>query len=77
MEDLIIGAMIIVSVVCYTVYKIDCNHMNKPKNDYPTGGFTNYRSIGKPKIPKGERMPPGRLSLKPEKAPIPPRKDCE
>lgn len=40
MEDLIIGTMFIVTVICYTVYKIDCNHVKNPKNnDYPTGGL--------------------------------------
>lgn len=77
MENLILGLIIMTAIICYTVYKIDCNHVNKPKNDYPTGGFTDYRSLGKPKIPKGERVPPGRCSRKPEKAPIPPRKDSE
>lgn len=62
MEDLIIGAMFIVTVICYTVYKIDCNHVNKRKNNYPTDGCNNYRSLGKPKISKGERVPPGRPS---------------
>jgi hypothetical protein len=40
MEDLIIATMFIVTVICYTVYKIDCNHVNKSKNNYPTGGLT-------------------------------------
>lgn len=77
MEDLIFGLIIITAIICYTVYKIDCNHVNKPKNNYPTGGCNNYRSLKKSKIPKGERIPPGRCSRKPEKAPIPPRKDSE
>lgn len=93
MENLIFGLIIITAIICCTVYKIDYNHVNKPKNNYPTGGLVrtdyetkspdrtqradNYRSLGKPKIPKGERVPPGRCSRKPEKAPIPPRKDSE
>ncbi|GEQ06996.1 hypothetical protein EKQ61_11155 [Staphylococcus gallinarum] len=32
MEDLIIGTMFIVTVICYTVYKIDCNHVKKNKH---------------------------------------------
>lgn len=58
MENLILGLIIMTAIICYTVYKIDCNHVNKAKNNYPTGGFTDYRSLGKPKIPKGERVPP-------------------
>lgn len=93
MEELIVGLIIITAIICYTVYKIDCNHVNKPKNNYPTGGLTrtdyetkspdptkwvdNYRSLRKPKMPKGERVPPGRCSRKSEKAPIPPKKDSE
>ena len=77
MEDILFTIVIIVAIICYTIYKIDCNHVNNPKNSHPTGGFTDYRSLGKPKIPKGERVPPGRCSRKPEKAPIPPRKDSE
>lgn len=39
MENLIFGLIIITAIICYTVYKIDCNHVKKPKNDYPTGGL--------------------------------------
>lgn len=78
MGELIFGLIIITAIICYTFYKIDCNHVNKPKNDYPIGGLMrtdyetkspdptqwadNYRSLRKPKIPKGERLPPGRPS---------------
>ncbi|AVQ35784.1 hypothetical protein [Staphylococcus kloosii] len=57
MENLIVGAMFIVTVICYTVYKIDCNHVNKPKNNYPTGGLSNHRSLEKPKKAKGTKIP--------------------
>ncbi len=79
MEDLIFGLIIITAIICYTVYKIDCNHVNKPKNNHPTGGLTrtdceskspdptkwldNYRSISKP-VPNRNKA-------------IPPRKDSE
>lgn len=40
MGDILFTIVLIVSIICYTVYKIDCNHVNKPKNNYPTGGLT-------------------------------------
>lgn len=56
MEDLIIGTMFIVTVICYTVYKIDCNHVNKAKNnDYPIGGLQKQSEQGKALIPPGTR----------------------
>ena len=35
MESLIIGLIIITTIICYTVCKVGCNHVNK----YPTGGL--------------------------------------
>lgn len=40
MGDILFTIILIVSIICYTVYKIDCNHVNKPKNNYHTGGLT-------------------------------------
>ncbi|MCA2501764.1 MULTISPECIES: hypothetical protein [Staphylococcus] len=81
MEDLIIGAMFIVTVICYTVYKIDCNHVNKGKNNYPTDGLTRNDYDSKSSSPTqwldNYKEESGRLSPKQEKAPKPPRKDSE
>lgn len=79
MGDILFTIVLIVIIICYTVYKIDCNHVNKSKNNYPTGGLTrtdyesksldptqwvnNYRSISK--------LVPNRNKA------IPPRKDSE
>lgn len=79
MGDILFTIILIVSIICYTVYKIDCNHVNKHKNNYHTGGLTrtdyeskspdpaqwvdNYRSISKP-VPNRNKA-------------IPPRKDSE
>lgn len=74
MEDILFTIILIVSIICYTVYKIDCNHVNKAKNNYYNGGLTNpetkhpdpnlikwldhHRSLAKPKKDKGTRVPP-------------------
>lgn len=74
MEDILFTIILIVSIICYTVYKIGCNHVNKTKNNYYTGGLTNletkqpdpnlikwldhHRSLVKPKKDKGTRVPP-------------------
>jgi hypothetical protein len=47
MEDILFTIVIIVAIICYTIYKIDCNHVNKPKNNYPTGGLSGHRSLEK------------------------------
>ena len=47
MEEMLLAIVIIVAIICYTIYKIDCNHVNKPKNNYPTGGLSGYRSLEK------------------------------
>lgn len=58
MEEILLTIVSIVVVICYTVYKIDCNHVNKPKNNYPTGGLSGHRSLEKPKKAKGTKIPP-------------------
>ncbi|UXR51005.1 hypothetical protein [Staphylococcus simulans] len=74
MEDILFTIILIVVIICYTVYKIDCNHVNKTKNNYNTGGLAipetkplnpelikfleNHRSLAKPKKDKGTRVPP-------------------
>lgn len=76
MEDILFTIILIVAIICYTVYKIDCNHVNKTKNNYYTGGLTipepkpldpelikrleNHRSLAKPKKAKGTKVPPGK-----------------
>lgn len=47
MEVILFTIVIIVAIICYTIYKIDCNHVNKPKNNYPTGGLSGHRSLEK------------------------------
>lgn len=47
MEDILFTIILIVSIICYTVYKIDSNHVNK-----------SYKSLAKPKKDKGTRVPP-------------------
>lgn len=59
MEEILLTIVSIVVVICYTVYKIDCNHVNKTKNNYPTGGLSGHRSLEKPKKAKGTKIPPG------------------
>lgn len=54
MEDLIIGTMFIVTVICYTVYKIDCNHLK------------NRRTISKKVPSRKEANPPAPPKLKAE-----------
>ena len=58
MEVILFTIVIIVAIICYTIYKIDCNHVNKPKNNYPTGGLSGHRSLEKPKKAKGTKIPP-------------------
>lgn len=74
MEDILFIIILIVAIICYTVYKIDGNHVNKTKNNYYAGGLTNpetkqpdpnlikwldhHRSLAKPKKDKGTRVPP-------------------
>ena len=76
MEDILFTIILIVAIICYTVYKIDCNHVNKTKNNYYTGGLTNpetklldsnlikwldhHRRLAKPKKDKGTRVPPAK-----------------
>lgn len=36
MEDILFTIILIVVIICYTVYKIDSNHVNKPKKDKGT-----------------------------------------
>ncbi|RIL29803.1 hypothetical protein BUY95_03840 [Staphylococcus gallinarum] len=40
MGDILFTIVLIVVIICYTVYKIDCNHVNKPKSNYST--FESY-----------------------------------
>lgn len=74
MEDILFTIILIVAIICYTVYKIYCNHVNKTKNNYYTGGLTNpetkqpdpnlikwldyHRISSKPEKDKGTRVPP-------------------
>lgn len=74
MEDILFTIILIVLIICYTVYKIDCNHVNKTKNNYYTGGLTNPET--KPLDPNLIKwLDHRRISPKPEKAPTPPKKD--
>lgn len=94
MEDLIIEAMFIVTVICYTVYKIDCNHVSKDKHGVrehkvPTSDelkllLKHKAEISRPSeetmeslFGKDYKAETGRQPPKPEKGPIPPRKDSE
>lgn len=52
MENLIIATMFIVTVVCYTIYKIDCNHVK------------NKRTINKKVPSRKEANPPAPPKLK-------------
>ena len=52
MEDLIIATMFIVTVICYTVYKIDCNHV---KNRRTISKKVPSREEARPPIPSGTR----------------------
>ncbi|MEB7507164.1 hypothetical protein [Staphylococcus xylosus] len=54
MEDLIIATMFIVTVICYTVYKIDCNHVK------------NRRTISKNVPSRKEANPPAPPKIKTE-----------
>ncbi|MEY8599921.1 hypothetical protein [Staphylococcus shinii] len=54
MEDLIIGTMFIVTVICYIVYKIHCNHLK------------NRRTISKKVPSRKEANPPAPPKLKTE-----------
>lgn len=47
MEEILLTIVSIVVVICYTIYKIDCNHVNKSKNNYPAGGLSRHRSLEK------------------------------
>ncbi|WP_412519743.1 hypothetical protein [Staphylococcus simulans] len=74
MEDILFTIILIVSIICYTVYKIDCNHVNKTKNNYYTGGLTNPETK-QPDPNLIKWLDHHRISPKPEKAPTPPKKD--
>lgn len=57
MEELIFGLIIITAIICYTVYKIDCNHVNKPENNYPTGGLEKQPEHGMiDKVPASDEL---------------------
>ena len=76
MAEVLFTIVVVVGMICYTAFKIDCNHTNKPKNYYynnelktfetkptnPTKWFGSHKSLAKPTKTKGTRTPPGKDS---------------
>ncbi|MGT2556478.1 hypothetical protein [Staphylococcus haemolyticus] len=76
MELILLTIVVVVGMICYTVYKIDRNRTNKSENYYyanklktletkpmnPTKCLGSHKSLSKPTKDKGTRIPPGKDS---------------
>ncbi|UXV34503.1 hypothetical protein MUA90_05690 [Staphylococcus sp. IVB6181] len=58
MEDILFTIILIVAIICYTVYKIDSNHVNRPESHRISP--KPEKEPTPPKKDKGTRMPPGK-----------------
>lgn len=76
MELILLTIVVVVGMICYTVYKIERNRTNKSENYYYakklktfetkpmnlTKWLDNHKSLAKPTKDKGTRIPPGKDS---------------
>lgn len=67
MEDILFTIILIVAIICYTVYKIDSNHAKRPESSKHVNRPESHRISPKPekaptppKKDKGTRVPPGK-----------------